>query len=79
LDLKLNAFRNGKPSDMTCRSSPVAIPDTWLKDPSLIDTDSKTVREAAWAIVWSIFERDDQFHPDDHFDILGDQDEANFM
>ena len=72
VDLELNCFRLGRPSDMTRRSSAVHVPEKWLKDPTLIETEGADMRTRAWATVWSIFKREGEFHPDDHADILGE-------
>ena len=70
--------RYSKPSDMTRRKSSVSVPQTWLENPDLIDAESAEMCAAAWDVMWSMFERTSDFHPDDHFEVLGDQDEANF-
>ena len=79
LDLRTNTFRKGNPSDLTSRRSPIIVPDAWLRDPSLIDIQSEENRHRAWDILWSIFCRDGDQHPLDQADILGDQDENNFL
>ena len=78
LDLRTNSFRPCRPSDMTRRCSSVVVPATWLEDPDLIPLESAQYCDAAWAVMWSMYSRAGEFHPDDHFDELGDQDEANF-
>ena len=90
LDLKSNAFRRAVANDFCLRSSTIAIPENWLTNPSVINSESQAFRTRAWDIVWSMFKRcscedgqcDEQcacpYHPDDNFESLGDQDEANF-
>ena len=79
LDLRTNTFRKGGPSDLTSRRSPIVVPDVWLRDPSLMDSQPEGIRQRAWDILWFIFGRDGDQHPLDQADILGDQDEANFL
>jgi hypothetical protein len=39
LDLQTRVFRKGSPSDLTSRRSSISVPEKWLKQPSLIDSD----------------------------------------
>lgn len=79
LDLKSNKFRRGMPSDMARMASPITVPETWLADPSLIETEGIAKRQRAWDIVWSMFSREDDngvpgpHHPDDAVEELGDR------
>jgi hypothetical protein len=79
LDLRTNTFRRSRPSDMCRRSSPITIPEEWLADPSMIDVEAAPLRRDSWETLWSFFKRDGAPHPEDNFDILGDQDTANFL
>ena len=84
LDLHTNTFRRGIPSDMARMASPITVPETWLVNPGLIETEGAPMRRRAWDIVWSMFSREDKdgvygpHHPDDAINELGDQDIANF-
>jgi hypothetical protein len=78
VDLKLNAFRHGKPSDMCSLSSPIVVPRQWLLDASVIDAASLPLRQSAWDLMWSMFKRTGDFHPLDAFEEVGDQDLNNF-
>ena len=79
LDLKTNSFRRGLPSDMCRRASPVQIPEEWLRNPQKLQDESAEARQQAWRIMWSIFNRVGEHHPDDMVGELGDQDGANFL
>ena len=78
LNLRTHTFQRSQPSDMCRRSSPITIPEKWLRDPTLIDAESVQLRKDAWATMWSLFQREGAHHPDDHYEELGDQDVQNF-
>lgn len=79
VDLALNVIRESRPSDMTSRASNIEIPVAWLANDDLIEKESEVRRARAWEIVWSVYRRVGEPHPDDHFAELGEQDQASFM
>ena len=79
VDLTTNAFRRGRPSDLTSRRSLIVVDEKWLKDPKRIAPESEDKRQKAWNIIWTIFRREGHQHALDHAEILGDQDESNFL
>ena len=57
---------------------PITIPEEWLADPSLIESQSKPYCESVWDVTWSMFARNGEHHPEDHAEELGDRDFGNF-
>ena len=57
LDLKTNAFRRVRASDMCLRRSHLSIPEEWLLNPSVIEQVSMPMRERAWTVMWSLFKQ----------------------
>ena len=41
--------------------------------------ESAAIRERAWDVMWSMYDRDGEPHPHDNFEELGEQDAVNFM
>ena len=58
VDLKTNQVRYGRPSDYCSLSSTVVIPKRWLDDTSVIESESQSLRQRAWDVLWSMFKRD---------------------
>ena len=75
------------------RSSTLSLPERWLSNPSLIESESARDRKAVWKILWSVFSRCQcgkktgvcsgglkcQHHPDDREADLGDRDHEQFQ
>lgn len=78
LDLSTNTFRRTVPDDRTRRKSTVRVPERWLNQPSLIETEGKPLQELAHAVLWSMFARAGEHHPLDFAADVGDMDETQF-
>jgi len=55
LDIRTNTFRQSKPSDMCKRSSPIKFPESWLKDPTLMEVEAPEKCDDAWDTLWTLY------------------------
>ncbi|CAK0856137.1 unnamed protein product [Prorocentrum cordatum] len=79
VDLRSNTIRPGRPTDMTSLRSPIRVPQRWLQNSDLVESESASDRQRSWSILRSLYKREGDHHPDDCAEELGDADAENFQ
>ena len=53
--------------------------ERWLQNSDLVESESANDRQRSWSILWSLYKREGDHHPDDCAEELGDADAENFQ